>query len=75
MANVEKLHTHTTAILLMILINIGLVSDNYEPSTSKTKIKIVRNGRNSPQHSRQEPEESGSSTEAYRYAPVKSEIR
>lgn len=51
------------------------LADNYEPSTSKTKIKIVRNGRNSPQHSRQEPEESGSSTEPYRFAPVKSEIR
>ncbi|XP_066245871.1 uncharacterized protein [Euwallacea similis] len=52
------------------------LADTSEPSTSKTKIKIVRNGRNSPQHSRErEQDESGNNTEPYKLPAVKSEIR
>ncbi|XP_019753287.1 uncharacterized protein LOC109532721 isoform X2 [Dendroctonus ponderosae] len=51
-------------------------SDTYEPSTSKTKIKIVSNGHNSPQHSRDYgTDDSSSSTEPYKLPSVRSEIK
>lgn len=57
----------------------GLPDDDYDTS-SRTKIRIVRNGHNSPQPSRddhgcEESESSNSSTEPYRLPTVKSEIR
>ncbi|ENN81241.1 hypothetical protein YQE_02335, partial [Dendroctonus ponderosae] len=53
----------------------GDLADTYEPSTSKTKIKIVSNGHNSPQHSRDYgTDDSSSSTEPYKLPSVRSEI-
>lgn len=53
-----------------------LFLDTYEPSTSKTKIKIVSNGHNSPQHSRDYgTDDSSSSTEPYKLPSVRSEVK